>query len=130
ADLRSSTALLARLRRPYPTVQPPRRRAPAPPPTEAVMRNARLLPLALLLCLPLAAVAQEKPDLDKLLEKRVYKKDKASLPYRLLKPDGYKDDAQDSYPLVVFLHGGGERGDDNEKQLVHGVAEFAKDESR
>ena len=38
--------------------------------------------------------------------------------YRLLKPDNYDD--KQSYPLVLFLHGAGERGDDNEKQLVHG----------
>lgn len=39
-----------------------------------------------------------------------------TMPYRLFVPDGY--DANKSYPLVVFLHGGGERGDDNEKPLT------------
>lgn len=29
------------------------------------------------------------------------------------------------YPLVLFLHGSGERGDDNEKQLLHGGAVFS-----
>jgi predicted peptidase len=51
-----------------------------------------------------------------------------SLPYRLLTPE--KLDPQKSYPLVVFLHGAGERGDDNQAQLVHGVAEFVKPENR
>jgi predicted peptidase len=50
------------------------------------------------------------------------------LPYRLLEP-ALIEPGQ-TYPLVLFLHGAGERGDDNEKQLVHGVAEFAKDVNR
>ncbi len=37
------------------------------------------------------------------------------LPYRYLIPAGY--DAAKSYPLIVFLHGSGERGNDNVAQL-------------
>tara|TARA_R110001592_G_scaffold262565_2_gene527795 strand:- start:2591 stop:3358 length:768 start_codon:yes stop_codon:yes gene_type:complete len=47
-----------------------------------------------------------------------------SLPFRLLIPDyapGIK------YPLVIFLHGSGERGNDNEAQLTWGVLNFASD---
>lgn len=55
-------------------------------------------------------------------EVRVFK----DLPYRLLAPKGY--DADKSYPLVVFFHGAGERGTDNEKQLVHGMADLASDD--
>jgi predicted peptidase len=40
------------------------------------------------------------------------------LPYQVLFPENY--DSKQQYPLVVFLHGAGERGSDNEKQLVHG----------
>jgi len=63
------------------------------------------------------------------LDKRTFTDAKGKvLRYRLLKPEDY--DPKQSYPLVVFLHGAGERGDDNDKQLVHGVAEFAKPENR
>lgn len=74
--------------------------------------------------------AQEKAqDWKAMLEKRTYTdKVDATLPYRLLKPDNY--DPKVKYPLVLFLHGAGERGKDNDKQLVHGVAEFAKAENR
>lgn len=41
-----------------------------------------------------------------------------SLNYRLLEP--IKMEAKKKYPLVIFLHGLGERGSDNEKQLIHG----------
>jgi predicted peptidase len=40
------------------------------------------------------------------------------IPYQIMYPEGY--DATKRYPLVVFLHGAGERGDDNEKQFIHG----------
>ncbi len=46
------------------------------------------------------------------------------LKYRLLKPSPYNADRK--YPLVIFLHGAGERGDDNKAQLKHGMAEFCK----
>ena len=49
---------------------------------------------------------------------RVFK----TLPYRLLQPKHY--DPDQTYPLVVFFHGAGERGTDNEKQLVHGMADL------
>jgi predicted peptidase len=51
-----------------------------------------------------------------------------TLPYRLLRPQ--KIDPKQTYPLVLFLHGIGERGTDNAKQLQHGVFEFAKPENR
>ena len=41
-----------------------------------------------------------------------------SLNYRLLRPE--IEQAGEKYPLVLFLHGAGERGSDNEKQLFHG----------
>ena len=51
-------------------------------------------------------------------EKRLYITQNDTLPYRLLLPDNYNP--KTSYPLLVFLHGAGERGTDNEKQLLHG----------
>lgn len=46
-----------------------------------------------------------------------------SMPYRLLEPATSEDGAL--YPLVLFLHGSGERGDDNEKQLTYGGSVFS-----
>jgi len=51
-----------------------------------------------------------------------------SLPYRILFPDD--SDRRKRYPLVLFLHGAGERGKDNELQLTHGASLFLKDENR
>ena len=45
------------------------------------------------------------------------------IPYRLLAPIGVEAGKQ--YPLVLFLHGAGERGNDNQKQLVHAAVDFA-----
>lgn len=40
------------------------------------------------------------------------------LPYKVMFPENF-DPAQ-SYPLLLFLHGSGERGTDNNAQLLHG----------
>lgn len=52
-------------------------------------------------------------------------KDGEMLLYRLLKPTDYNKYVK--YPLVIFLHGAGERGQDNMKQLMHGAKIFEKD---
>ena len=49
-----------------------------------------------------------------------------TLNYRQLYPDS---DTLRKYPLVIFLHGSGERGNDNEAQLKWGVMNFATDQN-
>ena len=49
-----------------------------------------------------------------------------TLNYRALYPDYNKFR---KYPLVIFLHGSGERGHDNEAQLTWGVMNFATDQA-
>lgn len=62
----------------------------------------------------------------KLFSKETYtNKDGELLNYRLLISDY---DQTSTYPLVIFLHGSGERGDDNEAQLKWGVKNFATPE--
>jgi predicted peptidase len=82
----------------------------------------------LLAALPLLvpAMAEAKDDLP--LEKHVYQTGREKLPYRLLRPLTLEEGKR--YPLVVFLHGAGERGTDNEKQLIHGVPQFATKANR
>ena len=71
------------------------------------------------------ANAQDKS----LFEKRVFISQSGdTMKYRILYPQNY--DKNKEYPLVVFLHGAGERGDDNEKQLTHGADLFLDRENR
>jgi predicted esterase len=50
------------------------------------------------------------------------------LPYQLLEP--WKAKKGVKYPLVVFLHGSGERGRDNSKQMRNGVFSFVEQQTR
>jgi len=59
----------------------------------------------------------------KATEKRVFENKDTVLPYRLVLPETY--DETKSYPMIVFLHGAGERGNDNELQLFHCVQYLA-----
>lgn len=49
-----------------------------------------------------------------------------TLNYRISYPDFSKSER---YPLVIFLHGGGERGNDNRSQLKWGVQNFVTDKA-
>jgi predicted peptidase len=51
-----------------------------------------------------------------------------TLPFRILLPKNYN--SQKSYPLLIFLHGAGERGSDNKSQLVHGSFLFKSKDFR
>jgi predicted peptidase len=50
------------------------------------------------------------------------------LPYRILYPVNY--DKNKKYPLLLFLHGAGLRGNDNEKQLMQGARLFVTEENQ
>lgn len=63
-----------------------------------------------------------------LFDKLLYNKGNQSLPYRFLKPE--RIDPAKTYPLVIFLHGAGERGNDNEAQIQHIAGLFSDPETR
>lgn len=72
-----------------------------------------------LFLLSYAAIAQ---DMSLYSKKEFASADGKKLPYRILLPEAY--DPSRKYPLILVLHGAGERGNDNEKQLVHGSKLF------
>nr|WP_321452072.1 dienelactone hydrolase family protein [uncultured Carboxylicivirga sp.] len=51
-----------------------------------------------------------------------------TLKYRILYPENMK--AEKKYPMILFMHGAGERGSDNQKQLTHGGELFLQDKIR
>ena len=54
--------------------------------------------------------------------KKIFKSSTIDLPYRIMTPTDYN--GKDLLPVVLFLHGSGERGNDNQFQLVHGSKTF------
>ena len=71
-----------------------------------------------------APAKTESVELTQLFEPREFVgTNKVPLKYRLMKPINYRPGKK--YPLVLFLHGAGERGDDNLITLKHGAKDFA-----
>ena len=68
--------------------------------------------------------AQELSD----YEKKEFKKGEKVLPYRILYPWGF--DSSRQYPVVIFLHGYFEKGNDNTSQLKIGGRFFADKQNR
>ena len=64
----------------------------------------------------------DQPSLDGYSSSIFSAPDGTALPIRFLVPENAARGKK--YPLVIFLHGAGERGDDNAKQLVHGSGQF------
>jgi predicted peptidase len=60
----------------------------------------------------------------KLFDKLLYVNKGDTLPYRLLKP--VSPESKEQFPLIIFLHGAGERGSDNEVHIKH-ISEFVTD---
>lgn len=88
--------------------------------------TATLLSLCTIAC-PTASRAAEKPEAgtqsEAALDQKITKK--LDLEYLLYLPKDYGKDANKQWPLVVFLHGAGERGDDLEKVKIHGPPKLA-----
>ena len=57
-------------------------------------------------------------------EPNVFTTDTTQTPYQMMLPIGF--DPSKQYPVVLFLHGAGERGDDNSAQLNNGGKLFVE----
>lgn len=63
-------------------------------------------------------------------EKHTFNAGGHQIPYRLELPQNYNPDDTIKYPLILFLHGAGERGSDNEMQLTHIDVVFGSEDFR
>ncbi len=63
-----------------------------------------------------------------LFTKEVFELSGGSIPYQVMLPKDY--DAGTAYPLVVFLHGAGERGTNNTSQMANGTQTFVSQAAR
>lgn len=80
-------------------------------------RNSTLMKLFFVVML-FSVNAASSQDLSMFLKKEYTSAEGKKLPYRILFPEEY--DKTKTYPLILVLHGAGERGNDNTKQLTHG----------
>lgn len=64
-------------------------------------------------------------DVKTAFSRQVYSSGDYSLPYAIYVPKNY--DCGENYPLLVFLHGAGERGSDNELQLTVAIQKMFDD---
>lgn len=90
----------------------------------------RLSLAAFLLSLPLA-MSPTDAQTDSALpqfETRVHREGEKSLPYRLLIPQDY--DKSKSWPLIIWLHGSGERGADNKTPVRNLARTFLSDREK
>lgn len=85
------------------------------------MKNRIIIALTVLLLMPAIGLAQHHGSFQKYL----FIRDTDTLPYRMLLPARFNPLKQ--YPLIIFLHGSGERGNNNSAQLNYGGNLFIRD---
>jgi len=85
--------------------------------------------LFVLIMLAILQIFGQQADMN-LFYKKGFRQGENILPYRVLYPEGYKKGDKKKYPLIIFLHGRGESGLDNESQLKHGASLFLNPETR
>jgi predicted peptidase len=68
--------------------------------------------------------SQLASQMEETFESLKHEKDGDTLLYRFTKP--VKIEESQKYPLLIFLHGAGERGDDNQAQMKHCIADIVK----
>ncbi len=79
------------------------------------------------LCLAFPAFAQT-PAGNHSFDRGSYINKSDTIPYRILFPENF--DPSKKYPMILVLHGSGERGNDNDAQLVYGPKLFLNDTIR
>lgn len=70
----------------------------------------------------LSCLTIQAQEIDESYSRHTYENDGKVLNYRMLLPNDF--DKSNAYPVVLFLHGMGERGTDNNTQLAHGARMF------
>lgn len=88
----------------------------------------RYLTFALAIVLATIVTSTQAQDMAAFQKKTFISSKGDTLPYRILYPENYTPG--NKYPMVLFLHGAGERGNNNEAQLTHGGKLFLADSNR
>ena len=83
------------------------------------MKKISFLLLSIIFAIVWLAVSLSALDINEAFSAETYTNGDTVLPYRIFVPENY-DPAQ-KYPLILFLHGAGERGNDNSAQLKNAV---------
>lgn len=89
------------------------------------MKKHRIIPMLLLLTAAILLTVIPVSAYPDPAVKEVYVNDALDgygLPYNLILPENY--DEANAYPVILLLHGAGERGTDNELQMLHAVDEL------
>lgn len=86
--------------------------------------SCKILTITLLMAVTMGASAQH----NEYIAKEFVDMNGDTLLYRQLSPETIAENK--TYPLVIFLHGAGERGSDNKAQLQHGSMQFTNPVNR
>ena len=89
--------------------------------TKRLLPGIRVTAAALIgLATALGSAAEPKTDLQSVKEFNFQKVSQATVKYLLFLPKGYESSSDKRWPLLLFLHGAGERGTDIWKVTTHG----------